>query len=98
MFAVEHLLVEETDIVVTVDCNMFTMSPNILQYLSQHPNKTAWVPKYHETVGIGKGADETFPMGLTAMTAKQWKQITGYDGDLEKFVKIYRCSSYKETY
>ena len=95
MFAVDHPLVEETDIVVTVDCNMFVMSSKILQYLFQHPNKNAWVPKYHETVGVGIGPGETFPMGLTAMKAEQWKRISGYDGDLNKLVQMYRCLRYK---
>lgn len=89
MFAGENKNVEDNDIIVTVDCNMFVMSRTILLYLKQYPNMTAWVPKYYDTIE-NRGSDGTFPQVLVAMKSSTWKEITGFDGKLENLVQHYK--------
>ena len=84
--------VDEEDIVVTADSNLFVMSTDILDFLYQYPNMTAWVPKYHDTVKQA-GPDGTFNQNLIAMKAKIWRQITGYDGKLKNLIQHFRLYS-----
>ena len=89
LFAGENENVDDDDIVVTVDCNMFIMSRDILHYLIQHPTMTAWVPKYYDTIEH-TGPDGTFNQNLVAMKSKTWREITGFDGNLENLVQHYK--------
>lgn len=45
MFVLDVLEVGPDDIVVTVDVNLFVMTPNILDFISLNPNMLAWVPQ-----------------------------------------------------
>ena len=89
LFAIDNENVDEEDIVVTADSNLFVMSKDILDFLDKHPNMTAWVPKYHDTVKQA-GPDGTFNQNLIAMKAKMWRQITGYDGKLKNLIQHFR--------
>jgi len=96
MFAAENSHVSDTDIVVTVDINLFVMTPKILQFLDQYPGMKVWIPQYHDTADISTGTGETFNLNLIAMRAGAWKQITGYNdvgGDLEKLIQHFRNAS-----
>ena len=93
MFASDNPQVSDTDIVVTVDINLFVMTPNILRFLDQHPNMNVWLPQYFDTADIATGTGETFNLNLIAMKAGAWKHITGYNdvgGDLEKLIQHFR--------
>ena len=89
MFAGENKNVDDEDIIVTVDCNMFVMSRAVLHYLVKYPNMTAWVPKYYDTIEY-QGPDGTFNQNLVSMKSKTWKDITGFDGKLENLVQQYK--------
>ena len=62
----------------------------ILVYLDQSPDMVAWVPQYHDTAAITTGTGETFNQNLIAMRAGMWRQMTGYDGNLDNLVKHFR--------
>ena len=89
LFAIDNENVDDEDIVVTADSNLFVMSKDILDFLYQYPNMTAWVPKYHDTVKQS-GPDGTFNQNLIAMKAKMWRQITRYDGKLKNLIQHFR--------
>ena len=89
LYAIENENVDDEDIVVTVDSNLFVMSKDILDFLDQYSNMTVWVPKYHDTLN-GTGPDATFNQNLIAMKAKMWKKITGYEGKLNDLIHKYR--------
>ena len=73
----ENAEVGKDDIVMTVDVNLFVMTPDIVKPILSHPDMTAWVPQYHDTVSARKGWGETFNQNLIAMRAKTWQNITG---------------------
>ena len=93
MFAVDNEQVSEGDIVVTVDINLFVMTPAILSFLTAAPEVVAWVPQYHDTADISSGTGETFNQNLVSMRAGDWARVTGYDEagrDLGALVQHYR--------
>merc|ERR1711892_65480 len=90
LFAGEHHLVMPDDIVMTVDVNLFVMTPDILHPIVSSPGMVAWVPQYEETASISTGRGETFNQNLIAMKAKTWFNITGYTGNLMELVKRYK--------
>jgi len=90
LFAGEHPLVMPDDIVMTVDVNLFVMTPDILHPIVSSPGMVAWVPQYEETASIPTGRGETFNQNLIAMKAKTWFNITGYKGNLMEMVERYK--------
>ena len=90
MFASDNKHVDDNDIVVTVDINLFVMTRDILKFLYQDPDMVAWVPQYHDTADISTGNGETFNQNLIAMRAGMWRRMTGYDGNLDNLVKHFR--------
>ena len=90
MFAVDNEAVADTDLVITVDINLFVMTEQILSPVFSRPSMTAWVPQNADTADISTGRGETFNQNLVAMRAADWKKITGYQGDLQKLVRTYR--------
>ena len=93
MFASDNDNVDDNDIVITVDINLFVMTRDILVYLDQSPDMVAWVPQYHDTADISSGTGETFNQNLVAMRAGDWARVTGYDEagrDLGALVQRYR--------
>ena len=90
IFAVDNEAVADTDLVITVDINLFVMTEEILSPLLSQPSMTAWVPQYADTADISTGRGETFNQNLVAMRAADWRKITGYQGDLTELVRHYR--------
>ena len=92
MFAGDNAAVAETDIVLSVDVNLFVMSPQVIRPLISHPDMEAWIlfrhPRNH--TGPGEFWAKTFGLGLMAMRAASWREVTGYQGSIEGLVKHYR--------
>ena len=95
LFAGEHPLVLDDDIVMTVDVNLFVMTRDILQHIFSNPGMTAWVPLY-QLLFVDKKFSEknpprhkTFNQNLIAMRARTWLNITGYQGNLTNLVNSY---------
>ena len=82
----------ETDIVLSVDANLFVMSPDIIRPLISSPDVVAWVINwnYENYTGPGQYYKKTFGAGLMAMRAASWREITGYQGSIEGLVNYYR--------
>lgn len=78
LFAFDHPLVKENDIVVTFDVNGFVMNDRILDPIFNDPYKTAWIFQYEDTAHIETGTGETFNENLIAMRASKWKEIMDY--------------------
>lgn len=92
MFAGDNAAVADIDIVLTVDANMFVMSPEIIRPLFSNPDMVAWVLNWNllNYTGEGEYFRDTFAMNLLAMRAATWKEVTGYQGSIEGLVKHYR--------
>ena len=92
MFAVDNAAVADTDIVLTVDANLFVMSPEIIRPLLSSPDMVAWVLNwnYENYTNNWTFLQNTFGIGLMAMRAASWKKVTGYQGSIEGLVKQYR--------
>ena len=91
-FAGENAAVAETDIVLSVDANLFVMSPEIIRPLLSSPDMVAWVINwnYENYTGPGEYYKKTFGAGLMAMRANSWMEVTGYQGSIEGLVSNYR--------
>ena len=92
MFAGDNAAVADTDIVLTVDANLFVMSPEIIRPLLSSPDMVAWVLNwnYENYTNNWTFLQNTFGIGLMAMRAASWKEVTGYQGSIEGLVKQYR--------
>ena len=91
MFAGDNAAVAETDIVVTVDANMFVMSPEIIRPLISSPDMVAWILQdKHEGQEEVPYYRHTFCVCLMAMRAASWREVTGYKGSIEDLLKHYR--------
>ena len=92
MFAGDNAAVAETDIVLTVDVNLFVMSPEIIRPLISSPDSVAWVLNwnYENYTGPGEYFKKTFNMNLLAMRPASWREVTGYKGSIEGLVEHYR--------
>ena len=87
--AFEHPAVDDRDILVTVDCNLFVMSKDILGPLDQFPDMVAWVFQWGSSAWSASKTGETFNQNLIAMRAGTWRNITQYNGDLQSLVERY---------
>ena len=92
MFAGENPAVADSDIVLAVDANLFVMSPEIIRPLLSSPDMVAWVLNwnYQNFTYEGEYFKKTFGIGLMAMRAASWREVTGYQGSIEGLVKQYR--------
>ena len=92
MFAGDNPAVADTDIVLAVDANLFVMSPEIIGPLVSSPDMVAWVLNwnYQNYTGGGQYFKKTFGIGLMAMRAADWREITGYRGSIEALLRHYR--------
>ena len=92
MFAGDNAAVADSDIVLSVDANMFLMSPEIIRPLFSNPDVVAWVLQDTQTP---HSPDlpyyrYTFCACFIAMRAASWREVTGYKGSIEGLVKHYR--------
>ena len=96
MFAGDNPAVTDTDIVITVDANLFVMSPEIIRPLTSSPDMVAWILNWDyenytsKAEWFQKTFQNTFAMSLMAMKAITWKEITGYQDSIEGLVRYYR--------
>ena len=95
MFAGENPAVADSDIVLTVDANLFVMSPEIIRPLISSPETVAWVLNWNYDNYTGPRLNfryfqNTFGIGLMAMRAADWMEVTGYQGSIEGLLSYYR--------
>ena len=96
MFAGDNPAVSDTDIVLSVDSNLFVMSPEVIQPLISSPDMVAWVLNWNPENYTSKAEwfqttfQNTFNMNLLAMRAASWREVTGYQGSTEGLVRQYR--------
>ena len=95
MFAGENPAVADSDIVLAVDANLFVMSPEIIRPLISSPETVAWVLNWNYDNYTGprlnfRYFENTFGLGLMAMRAATWMEVTGYQGSIEGLVSYYR--------
>ena len=90
MFAGDNAAVADSDIVLSVDANMFLMSPEIIRPLISNHDMVAWVYAWSNFTGPGDYWTNTFAIGLMAMRAASWREVTGYQGSIEGLVRYYR--------
>ena len=64
MWAFQEPMIQEDDIIVTVDVNLFVMTPKILDPIFQYPDKKLWVFAWYETAFIAPGIGEPFNQNL----------------------------------
>jgi hypothetical protein len=81
MWAFQETSIGENDIIVTVDANLFVMTPKILDPIHQNPNMKIWIFQYDRGAFKKQGIGETFNQNLIATKAK---------GTLLKFVLVCR--------
>ena len=92
MFAGENPAVADSDIVLTVDANLFVMSPEIIRPLISSPETVAWVLNwnYENYTENTRYFELTFNMNLLALRAADWRNVTGYQGSIEGLVRHFR--------
>jgi len=93
MFAGDNPAVADTDIVISVDINLFVMTPEIIRPLISSPDMVAWIMDVglpNNYTNKGNYWPKTFALGFMAMRAASWREITGYNGSIEGLVRHYR--------
>ena len=70
MWAFKEPMIKESDIIVTVDVNLFVVSPKILEPIYKYPDKKVWVFGWHDTSYIESGVGETFNQNLMSAESK----------------------------
>ena len=92
MFAGDNAAVADTDIVLAADANMFVMTPEIIRPLLSSPDMVAWILTWQHNNYTGEGPYwlKTFGLGLMAMRAASWMEVTGYKGSIERLVRNFR--------
>ena len=70
MWAFQESMINDTDIIITVDVNLFVVSQKILDPIYKYPNKKVWVFGWHDTSYIETGVGETFTQSLMSAESK----------------------------
>ena len=60
LFLYQKPFIKPTDIIVTVDVNLFTMASHILEPIDQFKKMRAWIFQYEDTAHIDNKFGETF--------------------------------------
>lgn len=66
--------VKDNDLVVTIDVDAFPSNRGILKPLFDHPEMDAWVWRHY----YSEKRDETFPLSIIAMTARNWRTAVDF--------------------
>jgi hypothetical protein len=74
LFIYENLLVKPTDIVITVDVNLFVTASHILEPIDKFPHRRAWIFQYEDTAYIDYGWGETFNQ-VIIIFLRQWQLL-----------------------
>ena len=98
MFAGDNPAVDGTDIVLSVDANLFVMSPEIIRPLTSSPDMVAWLINWNYENYTGTRHrfpffQNTFNLNLIAMRAASWMEVTGYQGSIEGLVQYHRSEA-----
>ena len=70
LWAFQEDIINDNDIIVTVDANLFAMSSDILDPIFQNSDMNIWVFQYDRAENKSKGFGETFNQNLIAARAK----------------------------
>ena len=70
LWAFQETTIDENDIIVTVDANLFVMTPKILDPIYQNPSMKIWIFQYDRAAFIDQGIGETFNQNLVGATRK----------------------------
>ena len=91
LFAADNPAVADSDIVLSVDADLFVMSPEIIRPLISSPDMVVWILQAPlKNMEKRPYFKHTFAVGLMAMRAAFWREVTGYQGSIEDFVKYHR--------
>ena len=83
LWAFQEDEINDSDIIVTADANLFVMVPDILDPITQNPDMKTWIFQYDRAANKDKGFGETFNQNLIAARAKgkTWMYFTNlYNG------------------
>jgi len=75
MWAFQDPMVRDDDIIVTVDVNLFVVTPKILDPIHENPDLKVWVYQWDRAAFVESGIGETFNQNLICAEAKVWRQI-----------------------
>ena len=78
MWAFQDTMIKEKDIIITVDVNLFVVSPNILKPIYDNLDKKLWVFMWYDTAFIETGIGETFNQNLMSAESRGKYTITGF--------------------
>ena len=70
MWAFQEPMINDEDIIITVDVNLFVVGPQILKPIHEYPNVKIWVFQWHNTAFIETGIGETFKQSLIAAKSR----------------------------
>ena len=70
LWAFQENEINDSDVIVTADANLFVMITGILDPISQNPDMKTWVFQYDRAANQDTGFGETFNQNLIAARAK----------------------------
>ena len=70
MWAFQEQMINDEDIIITVDVNLFVVGPQILEPIHENPNVKIWVFQWHNAAFIDTGIGETFNQNLMAAESR----------------------------
>merc|ERR1712142_887972 len=73
MFVFKHEFIDEDDVIITSDVDIFPMDKRIVEPL-QNKSFTIWIYRH----GLTKETGATFAMSIIGMRSKDWRQVLDY--------------------
>ena len=70
MWAFQDPMIQDDDVIVTADVNLFVMTPKILNPIHQNPNMKLWVLEWYNAAYVESGVGKVFNQNLMAAEAK----------------------------
>merc|ERR550539_510273 len=83
MWAFQEPLINDNDIIITVDVNLFVVTNKVLDPIYQNPSLKLWVFQWHNTAFGENGIGDTFNQNLISAESKVWRQIVRSNDDKE---------------
>ena len=72
MWAFQDHMIEDNDVVITADVDLYVMTPKILDPIYEHPDLKVWLFQYDYTAANNIKFGETFKQNLISATAEGW--------------------------
>ena len=72
MWAFQDHMIDDNDVVITADVDLYVMTPKILDPIHEHPDVKVWLFQYDYTAANSIKFGETFKQNLISATAKGW--------------------------